>query len=102
VKYPVIYVIWKDHAEAADGAWADATKLNLNKLCTAVTIGFLVHEDEEAIQVATTYVDEYEIVGRPDIIAKALIVYRTELDVKEYIAPKRRANKESQKRRING
>lgn len=98
MRYPVIYVIWKDHAEADNGAWADATKLSSNKLCTAVTIGFLVHENDEAIQVATTFVDEYEIVGRPDIIAKALIVYRTELDVKEYIPPKRRANKKITKK----
>lgn len=90
MKYPIIYVIWKDHAEANTEAWADAAKLSANKLCTAVTIGFLVHEDDEAIQVATTYIDEYNIVGRPDIIAKALIVYKTELDVKEYHPPVRR------------
>lgn len=95
MKYPIVYVIWKDiwkdHAEANTGAWADADKLSGNKLCTAVTVGFLVHEDDEAIQVATTYIDEYDIVGRPDIITKALIVYKTELDVKEYNPPTRRS-----------
>jgi hypothetical protein len=93
VKYPVIYVIWKDHAEANTGVWASLPDLHKNKLVTAVTIGFLVHEDEEAIQVAATFVDEYDIVGKPDVIAKALIVYRTELDVKEWTPPKRRPRK---------
>jgi hypothetical protein len=93
VRHPVIYVIWKDHAEANTGVWAEVEHLSKNKLVTAVTVGFLVHEDDEAIQVATTFVDEYDIVGKPDLIAKALIVYRTELDVKEYIPPKSRARK---------
>lgn len=90
MKYPVVYVVWKDHAEADTEAWANVSKLSANKLVTAVTIGFLVHEDEEAIQIASTYVDEYNICGRPDVIAKALITHRVELDVKEYIPPKKR------------
>lgn len=92
--YPVVYVVWKDHAEADTAAWAEIAKLNTNKLATAVTIGFLVHEDEEAIQVASTYLEKYDICGRPDIIAKALIVHRVELDVKEHVpqTPKKKTN----------
>jgi len=87
MRFPVVYVVWKDHAEANTAAWAEIAGLASNKLATAVTIGFLVHENDEAIQVSTTYVDEYGICGRPDIIAKALIVHRVELDVEEYVPP---------------
>lgn len=93
MKFPVIYVVWKDHAEADTEAWAKIADLANHKLVTASTIGYLVHEDEEAIQVASTYIGDYEICGRPDVIAKALIVYRVELDVKEHIPPKKRVRK---------
>jgi len=93
VKYPVVYVVWKDHAEANTEAWAQISNLPSNKLVDAVTIGFLVHEDEEAIQISSTYVSEYGICGRPDIIAKALIVYRVELQVAEYKPTKKRIRK---------
>ena len=95
MKYPVVYVVWKDHAEANTEAWASVEKLPGNKLATAVTIGFLVHEDEEAIQVASTFIDEYDICGRPDIIAKALIVHRVELQVAEYKPPKKRTRRQA-------
>lgn len=93
MKYPVVYIVWKDHAEADTRAWADIAKLPDNKLVTAVTIGFLVHEDDEAVQVASTFIDEYDICGRPDIIAKALIIHRVELQVAEYKPPKKRVRR---------
>jgi len=98
MKYPIVYVVWKDHAEANTQAWADHDKLGSNKLVDAVTIGFLVYENEEAIQVATTFIDEYGIVGRPDIIAKALIIYRTELDVKEWVPVKKQTRRKLNER----
>lgn len=93
MKYPVVYVVWKDHAVANTTAWANVHELAGNKLVEAITIGFLVHEDDEAIQVSTTYIEKYEICGTPDIIAKSLIVYRTELDVKSYVPPKTRSRR---------
>lgn len=93
MRYPVIYVVWKDHAEANTEAWANVNELSGNKLVEATTIGFLVHEDDEAIQVSTTYIEKYDLCGRPDIIAKSLIVYRTELDVKSYVPPKTRSRR---------
>ena len=93
MRYPVVYVVWKDHAEANTEAWANVNNLADNKLVEATTIGFLVHEDDEAIQVAATFIDAYDICGRPDIIAKSLIVYRTELDVKAYVPPKTRTRR---------
>lgn len=97
MQYPVVYVIWKDHAEAKTEVWANVNELSSNKLVEATTIGFLVHEDDEAIQVSTTYISEYEICGRPDIIAKSLIVYRTELDVKTYVPTKARRRAQTPK-----
>lgn len=93
MKYPVVHVVWKDHAEADTTAWANISSLSGNKLVTAVTVGFLVYEDDEAIQVCTTFVDEYDICGRPDIIAKALIIHRVELQVAEYKPPKKRVRR---------
>jgi hypothetical protein len=93
MKFPVVYVVWKDHAEANTEAWAAVSNLSEHKLVDAVTIGFLVHEDEEAIQIAATYVDKYDICGRPDVIAKALIIHRVELQVAEYKPIKKRTKK---------
>jgi hypothetical protein len=93
MKYPVVYIVWKDHAEANTEAWAHVDKLSSNVLATATTIGFLVYEDAEAVQIAATYIDEYDICGRPDIIAKALIVHRVELQVAEYKPIKKRTRK---------
>lgn len=93
MKYPVVYVVWKDHAEADTAAWANISHLPNNKLAVAQTIGFLVHEDDESIQVASTYLQDYDICGRPDIIAKALIVHRVELAVAEYTPKKTRKKK---------
>jgi hypothetical protein len=84
MKYPVVYVVWKDHAEADSDAWQHVSKLANNTLVEITTIGFLVYESEDAIQVAASFNDKYEIVGRPDIIAKALIIHRVELQVAEY------------------
>jgi hypothetical protein len=95
MKYPVVYVVWKDHAEADSEAWQHVSKLSDNTLVDITTIGFLVHESEDAIQVAASFNDKYEIVGRPDVIAKALIIHRVELQVAEYKPIKkkiRRAN----------
>ena len=95
MKYPVVYVVWKDHAEADSEAWQHISKLPDNTLVDITTIGFLLHETEDAIQVAASYNDQYEIVGRPDIIAKALIIHRVELQVAEYKPPKKRVRRQS-------
>ena len=93
MKYPVVHVVWKDHAEADSEAWQHVSKLPDNKLVDITTIGFLVYEDEDAIQVAASFNEKYDIVGRPDIIAKAMIIYQVELQVAEYKPIKKRVRR---------
>lgn len=93
MKYPVVYVVWKDHAEADSEAWQHISGLSGNKLVDITTIGFLVSEDEEAIQVSASFNEKYEIVGRPDIIARALIIHYVELQVAEYKPIKKRVRR---------
>lgn len=95
MKYPVVYVVWKDHAEADSEAWQHVSGLSGNTLVEITTIGFLVSEDDEAIQVSASFNEKYDIVGRPDIIAKALIVHRVELQVAEYKPPKKRTRRQA-------
>ena len=90
MKYPVNHIVWKDHAEAGTGSWSSTLTLGDNKLATAVSIGFVVHEDDDTVQISPTYLEDHDFCGRPDIIAKALIVHRVELTVEDYIPPIRK------------
>ena len=81
-----VYVIWKDHAEADTGPWSALNDLDKHKLATCRTLGYLIEERDDCVLVAGTLIDDLEISSRPDIIAKALIVSMTELDL-DNVAP---------------
>jgi len=92
MKYPVVYVVWKD-STTHDDLWVHSSNFGDKKLAVCHSIGFLVYEDDEAIHVSTTWVEGSELAGNPDIVPKFAIVYRVELDVADYVPLVKRRRK---------
>ena len=76
-----VYVVWKDHAEADTGPWADMSDLARHQLATCHTFGYLLEERKDSVLIASTLIPKLGLSGRPDVIAKALIVSMVDVKV---------------------
>jgi len=79
-KYPLFIVVWKDHT--SDSSWKSLEDVVKEKCILAYSIGYLLHQDREAVKLCNTYTSDGGW-GGLDLILKSCIVEMYELEIIE-------------------